>query len=334
MTKKRIAIFGVGAIGGCLGGYLTKAGVDVTLIDQWPENIEAIKANGLRVKSMEEEFTVKPKTALHLTEVSGTRQQWDIVFLSVKSQDTVWATRFIEPHLAPGGYVVSAQNGINDDTIAGLLGWSRVVGCVVSFGAGMYEPGRPEYTSPSSRLALIFGESSGLITQRVSELAEIVGRARSVKTTTNLWGERWGKLGTNCMANALSGITGLKSAEMRMNERARRASIRIAAELVQVATALGVEVAPISGVEAGLFVKSLSDGGVLEEVEGKLIEFGKGIGIGRPSLAQDLLKGRRTEVDHLNGYVVKRGQDVGIATPVNEAVVKLCLQVESGEVKP
>ncbi|MBM3945086.1 MAG: hypothetical protein FJ317_06310, partial [SAR202 cluster bacterium] len=191
MTNKRIAIFGVGAIGGCLGGYLTRAGVDVSLIDAWPANIEAIRASSLQVKSLEEEFTAKPKEALHLTDVYGSRRQWDIVFLAMKSQDTVWATRFIEPHLATGGYVVSAQNSINDDTIAELLGWPRVVGCVVTFGAGVYEPGRPEYTSPSSRVALIFGEPSGLITKRVSELVDIVGKARLVKTTTNLWGERW-----------------------------------------------------------------------------------------------------------------------------------------------
>lgn len=334
MTNKRIAIFGVGAIGGCLGGYLTRAGVDVSLIDAWPANIEAIRASSLQVKSLEEEFTAKPKEALHLTDVYGSRRQWDIVFLAMKSQDTVWATRFIEPHLATGGYVVSAQNSINDDTIAELLGWPRVVGCVVTFGAGVYEPGRPEYTSPSSRVALIFGEPSGLITKRVSELVDIVGKARLVKTTTNLWGERWAKLGTNCMANALSGITGLKSSELRMNERTRRVSIRVAAELAQVAEALGVQVEPMSGIQPGMFVKALTDGAALEEVEGKLIEFGKGIGTGRPSLGQDLLKGRRTEVEHLNGYVAKKGKDVGIPTPVNEAVVKLCLQVESGKTKP
>lgn len=334
MTARRIAIFGVGAIGGCLGGYLTRGGIEVTLIDQWPENIDTIRNEGLSLKSLDEEFTVTPKTALHMSDVSGQRQQWDIIFLSVKSQDTDWATRFIEPHLAPGGYVVSAQNGINEDTIASVIGWSRVIGCVVTFGAGIYEPGRPEYTGPLSGVALTLGEPSGLITPRLIELEQIMSQAREVKTTTNLWGERWGKLGTNAMANAMAGITGITSSEARTNEIARRTSIRIAAEVVQVATALGVKVESISSVPADMYVKALIDGSAMEEVEGTLLEHGKRVGTGRPSLAQDLMKGRRTEIEHLNGYVTKKGLEIGVPTPVNEAMARLCLQVESGKVKP
>jgi len=117
----KIAIFGAGAIGGCIGAYLVRSGADVTLIDMWPANVERIRAHGLTVTAAEEEFTVQAP-ALHLADVSASGKRFDVVFLSAKSYDTGWSTRFIEPYLAPGGYVVSAQNSINDDTIAGIVG--------------------------------------------------------------------------------------------------------------------------------------------------------------------------------------------------------------------
>ena len=328
----KIAVLGAGAIGGIIGGYLARGGRDVTLIDLWPANIERIKDAGLTVKAHEGEFTVRA-TALHLGEVSAARTKFDVVFLSVKSYDTGWASKFIEPHLAAGGFVVSAQNSINEDAIAEVLGWSRVVGCVVTLGAGMYEPGTPERTSSIGRSAFTLGEPSGLITQRLRNLAEVMGDAGITKTTTNLWGERWAKLATNSMSNAIAGFTGLMSAELRLNPDVWALSIRIAAELVRVAEAHGVLVEPISGVPAALFNRALEDGAAREEVEGLMIEAGKNIGTGRPSLAQDLLKGRATEVEYLNGYVVRKGQQVGVPTPVNQAIVDLTRRVDSGEIK-
>ena len=164
----RIAVLGVGAIGGVIGGYLARAGRDVTLIDTWLANIERIKVDGLTVTALEEEFTVKP-AALHLGEVSAARQLFDAVFLAVKSFDTPWTAKFIEPYLAPGGYVVSAQNSINEDAIAAVVGWPRVVGCVVTLGAGMYEPGHAQRTSGADRDALTLGEPSGLATERLKK---------------------------------------------------------------------------------------------------------------------------------------------------------------------
>ena len=135
------------------------------------------------------------------------------------------------------------------------------------------------------------------------------------------------------MSNAIAGFTGLMSAELRFNPEVRFLSIRIAAELVRVAEAHGVSVEPISSVPAELFNRALEDGAAKEEVEGLLVEHGRNIGTGRPSLAQDLMKGRATEVEHLNGYVVRKGQQVGVATPVNQAIVDLTRRVDSGEIE-
>ena len=130
----------------------------------------------------------------------------------------------------------------------------------------------------------------------------------TTKTTTNLWGERWAKLGVNCMANSVAGFTGLSSAELRLAPEVRRLTIRIAAEVVRVADAHGVAVEPLNGVHARLFMEAMSDGAAMEEVETGLLAGVGQIGGGRPSLAQDIAKGRMIEIDYLNGHVVGKGR--------------------------
>ena len=335
MTQKKIAILGAGAIGSTIGGFFAKNGVDCTLIDMWPENVQQIRSNGLRVTTMEDEFVSHPGI-LHISDVYTRGDSYDIVILSVKSYDTEWSTHFIKPYLNQGSYVICAQNSINDDRIAAILGWTRVIGAVVTYGAGIYEPGHVNYTSPRERSPFTLGELNGLITPRINEAVDLLNNVSGggVKSTSNLWGERWSKLCVNSMANAIAGVTGLKSAELREVESSRHISIRIAAEVVQVALANGVDVQPISGVPPQMFVDAVSDESIMGEVEGILMSGAKEIGIGRPSLAQDLLKGRKIEVDYLNGYVSKKGSELGIPTPVNDAIRQLAHRVGRKEIEP
>ncbi len=328
----RFGVFGVGAIGGIIGGYLARAGEDVMLIDTWPANIEKIKADGLTVTSIEEEFTVEA-LALHVGEVAMVRPQLDAVFLAVKSYDTQWAAKFIEGYLAPGGFIVSAQNSINDDAIAEMVGWSRVVGLVITLGGEMKEPGHVNRTSAADRHAMTVGEPNGLTTPRAQKIADALSVIGSSKVTANLWGERWAKLGNNCSSNAVSGFTGLSSGGLRLDPRSRALAIAIVGELLRVAGALGVSVEPIAGIPADLWAAAETDGAAREEAEQLMIDGAKAFGAGRPSLAQDVSKGRKTEVDLLNGYVVRRGKEVGVPTPVNQQVVEVTTRVEAGELE-
>ena len=115
---KRIAVVGAGALGGYVGGYLAQNGEDVTLIDMWPEHIEAIRARGLELDGVtqEEKFTVTQAKTMHLCEVQSLSKERpvDIAFVAVKSYDTEWATSLIKPYLAPAGYVVSLQNCLTE----------------------------------------------------------------------------------------------------------------------------------------------------------------------------------------------------------------------------
>jgi 2-dehydropantoate 2-reductase len=325
---RKVAVMGAGAIGSTIGGYLARAGQDITLIDLWPAHVEAMRRDGLKVTAPDEGFTAKVK-ALHLADVAGQRDQFDAVLLSVKSYDTAWATTFIAPHLAPGGVLVSAQNGINEEAIAAIVGHTRTVGCVVTIGAGLYEPGHVTRTNLPSRPSFAVGEMTGMVTPRVQELVALLAPAGVSHATTNLWGDRWAKLVINCMANPLAGITGLNNVEMREHPDVFPITVAVAGEALAVAERLGVQVEPIGGIPAEAYLQAARGVG-REALQQQWIAQGKGVGAGRPSLLQDVLKGRRTEVDYLNGTVVRKGREVGVLTPLNEAIVDLVKQVEAG----
>jgi 2-dehydropantoate 2-reductase len=329
---RRIAILGAGAIGSVVGGMLTRAGRDVTLIDQWPEHVEAMKTRGLRLSGTIGDLVV-PVRALHIHELQTVVEPFDAVFVAVKSYDTEWATQLGLGYLArPDGVLVDFQNGINDERVAAVAGRERVLGCVITIGAGLYEPGHAMRTDRAA-IGFKVGEHDGSDSARARDLARILNDVAPAKVTTNLWGERWSKLTVNCMANPLAGLSGLGSAEVRSEAAPRRIAIHLAAEAITVGRASGHEVEPIYGIEPQRFVDAAAGRGA-QNVETDLAASAKHLTGGRPSLLQDVLKGRRTEIDYLNGYVSNEGRKRGIKTPINDAVVALIHRHGVGTLKP
>jgi len=328
----RIGIIGAGGIGSVVGGLLTKAGHDVTLIDQWPEHVEAMKTRGLRLSGTCGEHTI-PVKALHIHEAQRIVEPFDAVFLVVKSYDTEWATALGVTYLKrPTGVLVDFQNGMNDERVAAVAGRERTLGCVITIGAGLYEPGHAVRTDRST-VGFKIGELDGSDSPRARDLVGIMNAVAPSRVTTNLWGERWSKLAINCMANPLAGLSGLGSAEVRTDRGARRIAIQIAAEVVKVGRACGHQVEPLFGIDAQRFVDA-SEGRGLEQLETDLAAGAGRLSGGRPSLLQDVMKGRRTEVDYLNGYVSEQGRKVGVKTPFNDAVVKAIHHHGVGTLKP
>jgi 2-dehydropantoate 2-reductase len=233
---KRIAIVGAGALGGYVGGTLAHLGHDVTLIDPWPQHVEAIRARGLELDGLtpEEKFTARPKI-LHLMEVQSLiRTPVDVAMVAVKSYDTLWATALIAPYLSERGFIVSLQNCMNEETIAGVVGWGRVVGAVASMiSLDLYEAGRIRKTAAKGgekHTVFRIGEPHGAITPRVEELVEWFRGIDSAKATTNLWGERWSKLVQNSMGNGVTAATGLTSGDCLRSPAIRRFQIALAGE--------------------------------------------------------------------------------------------------------
>ena len=328
----RIGIIGAGAIGSVVGGMLTRAGRDVTFIDQWPEHVEAMRRQGLRLSGTCGEHTVKVK-ALHIHEAQAIVEPFDAVFIAVKSYDTEWATALGLRYLkSPDGVVVGFQNGVNDERVAAVAGRHRTLGCVITIGAGLYEPGHAMRTD-TQKIGFKIGELDGADTRRARALAELVSAVAPAQVTPNLFGERWSKLAINCMGNPLAGLSGLGSAEIRSEPATARIAIAITAEVVTVGRALGQEVEPIFGIEAQRFVDA-AQGRDRERVMADLAAGAKSLAGGRPSMLQDVMRGRRTEIDHLNGYVVEQGRTVGVPTPFNDAVVRLVNSFAVGALKP
>ena len=328
----RIGIIGAGAIGSVVGGMLTRAGHDVTLIDQWPDHIEAIKRHGLRLSGTCGEHLV-PVKAMHIHETQGLRDPFDVIFISVKSYDTEWATALATVYLRqPSGIVVDFQNGINDERVAAVAGRERTLGCVITISAAMYEPGHAIRTDTGS-IGFKIGEHDGKDTPRAQEIARIMNDVAVTKVTPNLWGERWSKLAVNCMVNPISGLSGFDSAEARTNQVPRRIAVFTAAEVIQVGRARGFEVEPIYSIKTQRFVDAVAGDG-LAEVEADMSRDAKSRVGGRPSMLQDVMKGRRTEINYLNGYVADQGRQVGVKTPMNDKIVELVNAPGVGQLKP
>ena len=315
---KRIGILGAGAIGSVVGGCLTKAGRDVTLIDQWPEHVEAMKAKGLRLSGTIGDFVV-PVKALHIHELQSVSEPFDAIFIAVKSYDTDWATAMPLSYLKSDGVVVDFQNGINDERVAAIAGKHRTLGCVITISAGMYEAGHAMRTD-TGQIGFKIGEHDGKETARAKELAEIMSAVAETKVTTNLFGERWSKLAINCMANPLAGLTGLGTLQVRTDPQIAAIGVLVGAEAILVGRAVGHEVEPIYGIPTQRYVDAYNGKG-LKPLLDEIAEIARKRGGGEPSLLQDVKKKRRTEIDYLNGYVCEQGKQRGVKTPYNDAVV-------------
>src|SRR5260370_36010193 len=221
---KRIAVVGAGALGGYVGGTLAHVAHDVTLIDPWPEHVEIIRSRGLELDGMtpEERFTVKKAKILHVTEVQSLHKTpIDVAIVSMKSYDTAWATHLIAPYLSPQGFVVSLQNCLNEETIAGVVGWGRTVGVIASLiSVDLYEAGRIRRTvakGGDNHTVFRIGEPHGRVTPRGEELVDWFRGLHSAKATTNLSGERCAKLAQNGMGNGVTAATGLTSPDCLRN---------------------------------------------------------------------------------------------------------------------
>jgi 2-dehydropantoate 2-reductase len=343
MTK-RIAIVGAGALGGYVGGTLAHLGHDITLIDPWPQHVEAIRARGLELDGLtpEEKFTARPKI-LHLMEVQSLiRTPVDVAMVAVKSYDTLWATALIAPYLSERGFIVSLQNCMNEETIAGVVGWGRVVGAVASMiSLDLYEAGRIRKTAAKGgdkHTVFRIGEPHGAITPRVEELVEWFRGIDSAKATTNLWGERWSKLVQNSMGNGVTAATGLTSGECLRSPAIRRFQIALAGEGIRVGQALGYQLEKIRGADPEQIARANEgDARALADVEALIVPKAGSNPRGdiqRPSMAQDILKGRRTEIDAMNGYIARKGAEVGVPAPSHEKLAGIVTRIERGELEP
>jgi len=340
VTDKHITVIGAGAVGGYVGGKLTHAGYNVTLVDGWPEHIEAIKQHGIHLSNLPGEYFA-PTRALHMHEVQGLiRTPVDIAVICTKSYDTEWATAMVKQYLSPRGYVVSMQNGINEERIAGIVGWGRTVGCILStIGVNCYQAGhvrRIRGPGDASHPVFRVGEVHGRTTERASELAAILSAVDHAKVTADLWGERWTKLTANANTHGLLASIGRDNRVVYLEHGlAQRLLIKLACESIRVGRTLGYCVGTIYGMEPDLWLRAgAGEAPSLAQVrEGMHAWFSRHTEPSPSSSGRDVARGRRSEVAYTNGLVAEKGKEAGVPAPTHEKLTQIVMRIDRGELK-
>jgi 2-dehydropantoate 2-reductase len=324
----RCLVWGAGAIGGTLGAYLARAGHDVTLVDTVPEHIAAIERAGLSITGPLATFTARPPAFTP----DSLRGAWDTIILATKAHHTAAAARALHPYLTPDGCVVSAQNGLNELTIAQVVGEARTVGAFVNFGADYLEPGVIHYAGRGTvRVGEAFGDPSARVTPRVLAIRDAWRDFdQRAEATPNIWGYLWGKeaYGAMLFATALTNDT---IADCLARPEHRRLYIALAREILAVAGARGVRPEAFDGFDPGAYLPDAPAGAAARSLDA-LVAHNRRSAKTHTGIWRDLaVRKRPTEVDAQLGIIVTLGAEVGVPTPLTAVLVDLIHQIERGD---
>jgi 2-dehydropantoate 2-reductase len=328
ISDKRIAVLGAGAIGSSVSADLTKAGLDVTIIDQWPAHVEAMKENGLDITMPGERLQI-PVNAWHLCELAEHVPAFDVVFLIVKSYDTRWMAQLIEPYLKEDGVFIGLQNGMNNETIASVVGIERTIGAAVELSAEIFTPGivKRDTTRPGTWFGL--GELDGSITPRLEMVKEIMENVAHITLQENIESSKWTKLVCNTMTMGPIGLTGLKNWDARKLPGMFEMAVALGRESMAVGKALGYEMQPIFGMSAGE-LEGATDEVLIKAMETLMNHVGKE-GVTAP--IHDHIKGRKSEMSLINGIVACKGEELGIPVVCNAAVTEIDRRLNEHELE-
>lgn len=324
--KRNIAVLGAGAIGSSVAADLNRAGLDVAVIDQWPAHVEAMRTDGLQVTLPDESLRM-PVRAFHLCDLASAHLEFDVVLLASKSNDHRWLAEFIRPYLKPDGALVGLQNGMNDDSIAAIVGRSRAIGCVVELQAELWTPGVVKRNTTRQGTWFSVGELDGACTPRIRDIEEIIRHVGRCEVTGNVYGAKWTKLIANTMTMGPFGLLGLRNFEAAALPGMFDISVRAGRESLAVGNALGYRIEPIFGLRADEFAGS-SDENLVTTMKTLLSH----VGGGRTAPIHDHIKGRRSEMEFISGVVSRKGRELGIPTPANDAVIEIDRMINTGEI--
>jgi len=318
-----VLIWGAGAIGGTLGAYWARAGVPVLLVDIAKEHVEVCRTTGLRIDGPIDTFTqVVP--AVTPAELKGT---FGRIVLAVKAHQTADALAALKPHLRDDGYVLSAQNGLNEITIARIIGHERTMGCFVNFGSDWMGPGHILY---GNRGAVVVGEIDGQIRDRTRAMFDLLKRFdEDAALTQDIWGYLWGKLAYGAMLFGTA-LTADSMSENFADPAREPVWIALGREVVAVAQARGVTPRGFGEFKPEAFWPGASDGAARRVIEW-LAHYTTQTAKTHSGIYRDLaVRRRRTEVDAQIGIIGELAREQGIETPVLDHLVTLVHDIEDG----
>lgn len=318
-----VALMGAGSLGTILGALAVKNGCDILLIDANKEHVNVLNEKGATITG-KLDINV-PVRAITPEQMTGT---YDIVFYMVKQTHNQTALPQLLPHLHENSVVCTLQNGVPEDAVAEIVGRHRTIGCAVGWGATWVAPGVSMLTSEPDKMTYDVGELDGKITERLKTVSGILNLAGKAEMTTNLTGTRWTKLLVNSTFSGMSAVLGCTFGEVMDDEKALSCVAHIANETIAVIKKLGITMEPIQGHD--LSILAFNDkAGMLSKFPIYKAVYGPHRAL-RASMLQDLEKGKKTEIDAINGIVSSWGKKLGIPTPVNDQVVEIIKGIEDG----
>ena len=293
----QVAVLGAGAVGCYFGGMLARSGIQVTLITR-AEHSEAINRNGLRLQTLTFDERVKVRASTEIDSATGA----DLVLLTVKTLDTVSAARSLAPYLKPESIVMSLQNGVDNVERIRAASGIDAVAAAIYVAVAMSGAGEVHH---SGRGDMLIGNLPG----QYRDLDKIAGIFKTAGVpcivSPNIEGELWRKLAVNCAYNAISALTRSRYGAIVGDPGTRQILIRAVEETARVARRAGIEIGSGNVVESCLALGEKTMPNAMS------------------STAQDLARGKETEIGSLNGYVARRGTELGIETPVNHTLCNL-----------
>jgi 2-dehydropantoate 2-reductase len=314
-TVSKIAIVGAGAVGSLLGGLLARAGNDVTLIGR-PGHVEAINTNGLYIDGILGEFTIP----IHAAETLKFRP--DLVLLTVKMPDLETTCQQIAPYVMDVP-ILTLQNGVKSDAIAAnAFGKQNIVGGIVLFNARFLKPG---YVTYGSKGALLIGEAFRKNGRRVRDISDLLNQITHTTVCDNIQGARWTKLLINVLGNSLEAMTGESLRTCMKARGTRRIGTLILKEALEVIEKARIRLASLPDIPITAFKLTIKSP---LPVASLVLQFITSATDTVTSTLQSLRRGRPTEIDYLNGEIVRLGRGMNVATPYNSKAVDLIREVE------
>ncbi len=320
----RAAIYGAGAMGTVLGAYITKNGGKIDLITHNISHVRGLRTEGAHVMG-QVDFVV-PVTAYTPQEMSG---KYDVIFLMTKQMENASVCESLLPYLAEDGVICTMQNGLPEISVAAVVGEERTLGCAVSWGATNIGGGTAELTSKPGKMTFSLGSLYG-DNPKIPAVANLLSKAGKVTVEKNFIGARWAKLAINCAFSPLSAMSGLTFGQVAEHPKGKQIALNILNECFAVAKAADIKIAKLQGHNIER-IYSCGDHGFKRRISLLLLPLAmrshKNI---KSGMYFDIIIGKRSEVDFMNGVVERFGQSLEMDTPLNSLCVQFVNEISAG----